>query len=618
MKTRTVLWSSVIIVACSTGLLKAQAPVGTAFTYQGQLKQGGLPVTNTADFQFKLWDALAGGNQIGAMIPVNGKSVVNGLFTVTLDFGAGAFAGDARWLEIAVRSPAGSGGYTTLTPRQELTPASYSLYANSAGSVTGGITGSGTANYIPKFTGTATLGNSALYQGQIGSYAGMGINTTAVSADLCLYGSVGSLKLFNPATGTGYNGLQLSFITDNSVDAVLLNREYGSLKFGTNDTERVMITRDGNVGIGISSPTQKLHLNGHLKINGWILSDGNQALEFYVNDARALRLEPHFSPNVIGGYYGNYVTAGVYGATIAGGGYSGPNISRVTDLWGTIGGGLQNQAGDNAGSVDDHQCATVSGGFNNVASGESTTIGGGSSNVASMSYGAIGGGQFNVASGWAATVAGGYMNTASAFGAMVPGGEGNVAQGDHSFAAGWRAKANANGCFVWGDDNNADVACAVSNRWVARASGGVYFYTNAALNSGVYVAAGGNAWNAISDRATKENFAHVDTRGILERVAGLPVQTYNLKSQDPAIRHLGPVAQDFSAAFGFGESNTAINMEDADGVALAAIQGLYEIVCEKDAEIETLRKQNGQLEARLAAVERSLAQMHQPKQGVQP
>ncbi len=106
-------------------------PVGTAFTFQGQLKDNGVPLNEPADFRFVLWDALSDGNPIGAMVPANGVAVANGLLTVELDFGASAFGGAARWLEISVRSPAGSGFFTTLDPRQPVTPTPYALYAAS-------------------------------------------------------------------------------------------------------------------------------------------------------------------------------------------------------------------------------------------------------------------------------------------------------------------------------------------------------------------------------------------------------------------------------------------------------------------------------------------------------
>ncbi len=121
-------------------------------------------------------------------------------------------------------------------------------------------------------------------------------------------------------------------------------------------------------------------------------------------------------------------------------------------------------------------------------------------------------------------------------------------------------------------------------------------HSNAALTSGVYVAAGGNSWNSISDRATKENLIEVDSQAILEKLATMPLQEYNLKSQDADIRHIGPVAQDFHATFGYGESELAINMEDADGVAMAAIQGLYE-------RVQVLEAENAELDARVAALE---------------
>jgi hypothetical protein len=193
-------------------------------------------------------------------------------------------------------------------------------------------------------------------------------------------------------------------------------------------------------------------------------------------------------------------------------------------------------------------------------------------------------------------VGGGQGNVASGHTATIPGGVNSTATGNYSFAAGRRAHANNWGCFVWGDGNAADVNCDVDNRWVTRAGGGYYLHSNAALTSGVYVAAGGNSWNSISDRATKENLIPVDSQAILEKLAAMPLQEYNLKSQDADIRHIGPVAQDFHAAFGYGESELAINMEDADGVAMAAIQGLYE-------RVQALEAENAQLDARLVDLE---------------
>jgi len=107
------------------------SPLGTAFTYQGHLKHGSNPINGTCDFQFGLWDALSGGAAVGSVLDRATVSLANGLFSVPdLDFGA-AFTGDARWLEVAVRCPAGSGSYTTLAPRQALTATPYALHARS-------------------------------------------------------------------------------------------------------------------------------------------------------------------------------------------------------------------------------------------------------------------------------------------------------------------------------------------------------------------------------------------------------------------------------------------------------------------------------------------------------
>jgi hypothetical protein len=111
------------------------ASVSTGFTYQGQLSSGGSPYTGSCDFQLQLWDAPAGGAQIGSTQTVNSVDVDGGLFTLPVDFGPGAFLGDARWLELAVRCLASGDDFTPLSPRQALTAAPYAVYAATGGSL---------------------------------------------------------------------------------------------------------------------------------------------------------------------------------------------------------------------------------------------------------------------------------------------------------------------------------------------------------------------------------------------------------------------------------------------------------------------------------------------------
>ncbi|MCZ7640494.1 MAG: hypothetical protein M5U12_33230 [Verrucomicrobia bacterium] len=104
------------------GVVPAGLAQGTAFTYQGQLADGGVPVTGSYDVRAILYNADLGGSQVGLIITNLAVSVERGCFTTPLDFGPGVFDGSRRWLEIAVR-PSGSGSFTALNPRQELTPA---------------------------------------------------------------------------------------------------------------------------------------------------------------------------------------------------------------------------------------------------------------------------------------------------------------------------------------------------------------------------------------------------------------------------------------------------------------------------------------------------------------
>ena len=276
----------------------------------------------------------------------------------------------------------------------------------------------------------------------------------------------------------------------------------------------------------------------------------------------------------VGGGYDN--TASGYQAIIAGGSTNEANASLST-----VGGGLSNLA---SGGY-----ATVGGGYDNTASNSDATVGGGYQNIASGVDSTAGGGIGNQAIGPRSTVGGGWYNIASGNASTVPGGADNLAQGGYSFAAGARAKANNAGCFVWGDASApSDVTCNIDNRWMARASGGVYFYTNSDLTMGNYIAANTSGWQNMSDRNLKDNITDVNAKNILIRLLEIPITAWNFKGENVSIRHIGPMAQDFYAAFGLGIEERSINSIDVDGVALAAIQGLYQLVREKDTRISQL------------------------------
>ncbi len=106
----------------------------------------------------------------------------------------------------------------------------------------------------------------------------------------------------------------------------------------------------------------------------------------------------------------------------------------------------------------------------------------------------------------------------------------------------------------------------------------------------------------ISDRNKKENFKGVDVDAVLDKVSALEISTWNYTFQDPKFRHLGPMAQDFKAAFSIGHTDKAIFQVDADGVALASIQALH-------GQVKALDKENAQLRKTLAAMEKRLEKL---------
>ena len=104
----------------------------------------------------------------------------------------------------------------------------------------------------------------------------------------------------------------------------------------------------------------------------------------------------------------------------------------------------------------------------------------------------------------------------------------------------------------------------------------------------------------LSDHAIKESFEEVNVQQVLEKVAALPITTWKYTDDPNSVRHLGPMAQDFAAAFGLGDSDRSIQIVDANGVTFAAIQGLYQMLIQKSAEIAVLHQELTSLKQRLS------------------
>ena len=149
------------------------APTGTEFTYQGHLMDGDAAADGLYDFEFKLYDAAAAGAQVGSTSPANDVAVNDGIFTVEIGFGSGAFGGGARWLQIGVRPGNSGGAYTTLAPRQELTPAPYALAMPN-------VYTSEASNFVGIGRNTRISGNEVFgvrYVGGANDYGGMYVET---------------------------------------------------------------------------------------------------------------------------------------------------------------------------------------------------------------------------------------------------------------------------------------------------------------------------------------------------------------------------------------------------------------------------------------------------------
>ncbi len=539
--------------------------------------------------------------------------------------------------------------YVTLTPRTALRAAPYALYSQGNWGL-GGNSGTGGAGFVGTTDNTAlTIGvngqaalrayPNAQSPNLVGGYSGNYLTPTIFGATIAGGGafsyenrvlrefcSVGGGRK-NEADGyastvaggtenragndyaTVAGGLR-NYATGNAsaIGGGFYNVAEGYVSYVGGGDLNVALTQNATIGGGYSNTLAGGQSIANGTIGGGVFNygdgfastiaggHGNRALaEWTSMGGGGFNTASGKASTVPGGAYN---IANGPGATIGGGGWNGNAYdgNEAYALASTIGGGFANLI------AADGRYGTIAGGSGNAITASAganlylATIGGGANNKITLGGATIAGGNSNTASAFDATVGGGINNTASGGASVVPGGTGNQALGYASLAAGQQAIADSSGCFVFNDNTNLIRNCGGPNRFVVRSSGGVWFYTSANDLSGVNAAAGSGSWSAVSDRNAKANFIRVDPGEALARVAAMPINTWNYKTQDAEIRHIGPTAQDFKAAFGVGEDDTHISMVDADGVALAAIQGVNLKV----------QAENTELRARLAAIEARL------------
>jgi hypothetical protein len=301
--------------------------------------------------------------------------ITDGLFTVSLDFGDEVFTGDARWIEIAVRCPAGSGDYSPLTPRQALTPAPYALALPGLWTQQNGTSPNLIGGYIENtvVSGTvgATIGGGGVYE-----------DFNEITTD---YGTIAGGR-GNYASGVG---VSIGGGDNNTASGAYAAVGGGAWNQASGPDATVGGGRDN------SASEESATVSG-----GW----WNKASAPYATIGGGHHITVTGEAATVGG--GRWITVTAIQATVGGG-----QLNAASGNWSTIGGGSQNAASGNK--------STLSGGQLNTASGELSTIGGGGNNVAGGGRSTIGGGASNVTNSGFSTIPGGRGAETSLYGQMA-------------------------------------------------------------------------------------------------------------------------------------------------------------------------------------------------------
>jgi trimeric autotransporter adhesin len=222
-------------------------------------------------------------------------------------------------------------------------------------------------------------------------------------------------------------------------------------------------------------------------------------------------------------------------------------------------------------------------------------------------------GPYSTAMGYNTTATGGYstamgQNTRARGQSSTAMGDNTSASGDYSTAIGYNVGTDKLGSFIIGDHSTGALTTVnKDNEFMAVFNGGFTLFTTRSWNQGVYMNGNTSGWTNISDRNKKENFRSIDGEGLLSKIRAMSITEWNYRQSDPSIRYIGPVAQDFYAAFHLGGTDSlGINSICIDGVNMAAIQALEKRTTElreRTAELDVVKIELAALKSRLARLE---------------
>jgi len=356
-----------------------------------------------------------------------------------------------------------------------------------------------------------------------------------------------------------------------------------------------------NIGTAVYNPTVATPAAGQVQYNtGYTtVPVGSSSQKFFLQVANG---QIDMTINVVGYWlsisWGE--ASGVHAVALG-------DATKASGYRSTAMGASTTASGDYSTALGDSTTASGIGstamGVNTNASGNDSMAMGSETTASNIFSIAIGNGA--TASGYSSTAIGYKTKAGGSFSTAM--GSNTTADGPSSTAIGSEVSTDSyTGSFIYGDANTTRsiVKNTADNQFVTVATGGAYFFSGCggvACSTGVGLAPGSGSWFSLSDRNAKTAIQFVDGREVLKKVATLPLNTWQYKTQESKYRHMGPMAQDFYAAFQLGESDKSIDTVDADGVALAAIQGLNAELSEKNRQIAALDHEVALLHAQLSA-----------------